>query len=143
MDFFDTLLNFLIHIFIPTDSQLDAIKQDFSDLGSNFKTHLPFVSFFSDSLEEAKQFVYNEDFLNIKFEGWNFDLGVIHYSTNDIEFRNVAEAYEPYRMSIRALLTFVVYCLGLVYIIKYFLAYGETEGNSNVIPGQTSFFDRK
>lgn len=45
-------------------------------------------------------------------------------------------------MSIRSFLTFIVYCLGLVYIIKYATRYGETEGNNNVIDGQTSFFDR-
>lgn len=143
VNFFDNLLEFLIHIIIPTDSQLEAIKQDFSDLGSTFKNHLPFVGFFSDSLEEAKQIVYNEDFLNIKFKGWSFDLGIIHYSTDDIEFTGVLDAYEPYRMSIRTLLTLVVYILGLVYLIKYFLKYGETEGNNGVISGQTSSFDRK
>ncbi len=45
-------------------------------------------------------------------------------------------------MSIRSFLTFIVYCLGIVYIVKYVLRYGETQGNSNVIDGQTSFFDR-
>lgn len=134
--------DFFIHIFVPTEEQWNAIKQDYKDLGDTFKNHLPLIGFFSDELEKAKDIVYNEDFLNIKFKGWSFDLGIIHFTTPDINFTGVLEAYEPYRMSIRSFLTFIVYCLGIVYIVKYVLRYGETQGNSNVIDGQTSFFDR-
>lgn len=136
------MFDFFIHIFVPTEEQWNAIKQDYKDLGDTFKNHLPFIGFFSDELEKAKDIVYNEDFLNIKFKGWSFDLGIIHFTTPDINFTGVLEAYEPYRMSIRSFLTFIVYCLGIVYIVKYVLRYGETQGNSNVIDGQTSFFDR-
>lgn len=132
-NFFVDLLEFVYHIFIPTDEQWDAIKQDYQDLGDTFTNHLPFVSLFSDELENAKQIVYNEDFLNIKFDSWSFDLGVVQFSTPEINFTSVLDAYEPYRMTIRTLLTFVVVCLTLVYIIKYFLNYGETGGNTNVI----------
>lgn len=132
-NFFVDLLEFVYHIFIPTDEQWDAIKQDYQDLGDTFTNHLPFVGLFSDELETAKQIVYNEDFLNIKFDSWSFDLGVVQFSTPEINFTAVLNAYEPYRMTIRTLLTFVVVCLTLVYIIKYFLKYGETGGNTNVI----------
>lgn len=141
--FFDELSDFFFHIFVPTDEQWEAIKQDYSDLGNTFNNHMPFVSFFSNELENAKQVVYNEDFLNLHFKGWSFDLGVVKFSTPDIDFTAVLEAYEPYRMTVRTSLTFVVVCLSLVYIIKYFLKYGQTEGNSNVIDGQTSFFNKK
>ena len=132
-NFFFDLLEFVYHIFIPTDEQWDAIKEDYQDLGDTFSNHLPFVGLFSDELENAKQIVYNEDFLNIKFDSWSFDLGVVQFSTPEINFTGVLNAYEPYRMTIRTLLTFVVVCLTLVYIIKYFLKYGETGGNTNVI----------
>lgn len=141
-NFFVDLLEFVYHIFIPTDEQWNAIKQDYSDLGDTFNNHLPFVGFFSDELENAKQVVYNEDFLNIKFDSWSFDLGIIKFNTPEVNFTGVLEAYEPYRMTIRSFLVFIVYCLVIVYIIKYVLRYGETEGNSNVIEGQTSFFDK-
>ena len=64
--------------------------------------------------------------------GWKFDLGIIHYETSDFEFTNVLKAYEPYRMSIRTLLTFVVYAMAMVYIIKHFIKYGSTQGLETV-----------
>lgn len=142
-NFFNALLDFFIHVFVPTEEQWSAIKQDYKELGENFNNHLPFVGFFSDELEKAKQIVYNEDFLNLKFEGWNFDLGVVKFSTPDVNFTGVLNAYEKFRMSVRTMLTFVVYILALVYIVKYVLRYGETGGNTNVIQGQTSLFDKK
>lgn len=132
LNFFEELMLFVYHIFIPTDAQWDAIKEDYNDLGNTFKNHMPFVTFFSDEVEKVKQQVFNEDFLNIKMSGWKFDLGVIHYQTADFEFTNVLKAYEPYRMSIRTLLTFVVYAMAMVYIIKYFLKYGSTQGLQNI-----------
>ncbi len=141
-NFFTELLNFFYHIFIPTDEQWNAIKQDYKDLGTTFNNHIPFVGLFSDELEKAKEVVYNEDFLNIKFDGWSFDLGVVKYSTEEIHFDKVVKAYEPYRMTVRSFLTLIVYALVVVYIIKYCLKYGTTEGNSQVISGQMSFFDK-
>lgn len=141
-DFFSSLLNFFYHIFIPTDSQWETVKEDYRDLGSTFNNHLPFVGLFSDELEKAKQVVYNEDFLNIKFDGWSFDLGVVKYSTPSIQFDKVMKAYEPYRMTVRSFLALIVYALVVVYVIKYVLRYGSTQGNSQVIDDQTSLFDK-
>lgn len=132
-NFFSSLLEFVYHIFIPTDSQWESVKEDYRDLGSTFNNHLPFVGLFSDELEKAKQVVYNEDFLNIKFDSWSFDLGVVKYSTPDIRFDKVVKAYEPYRMTVRSFLALIVYALLVVYIIKYVLRYGTTQGNSQVI----------
>lgn len=141
-NFFVDLLNFFYHIFVPTDEQWEVIKQDYSDLGNNFKNHIPFVGLFSNELEKAKQVVYNEDFLNLKFDSWSFDLGVVKFSTPEIQFDKVVKAYEPYRMTVRSFLTLIVYALIVVYIVKYALKYGTTEGNSQVISGQMSFFDK-
>lgn len=141
-NFFSALLDFVYHIFIPTDEQWNNIKEDYRDLGTTFNNHIPFVGLFSDELEKAKQVVYNEDFLNIKFDSWSFNLGVIKYSTPEIQFDKVVKAYEPYRMTVRSFLTLILYALIVVYIIKYALNYGHTEGNSQVIDGQTSFFDK-
>ena len=131
-NFFDALLDFLIHIVVPTDDQWEAIKQDYTDLGNTFKNHIPFVTFFSDEVEKVKQEVFNEDFLDIKISGWEFNLGSIHFKTNDYEFTNVLNAYEPYRMTVRTLLTLVVYAMALVYIVKYVLRYGTTQGLNSV-----------
>ncbi len=131
-NFFENLMLFVYHIFIPTDEQWDALKEDFNDLSNAFNNHVPFVTFFSDEVEKVKQQVFNEDFLDIKMSGWKFDLGIIHYETADFEFTNVLKAYEPYRMSIRTLLTFVVYAMAMVYIIKHFVKYGSTQGLQNV-----------
>lgn len=132
INFFVELADFLIHIFVPTEEQWQAIQQDYTDLGDTFKNHMPFVTFFSDQVEKVKQEVFNEDFLNIKISGWDFNLGVIHFKTNDYEFTNVLKAYEPYRMSVRTLLTFVVYAMAMVYIIKYVIKYGSTQGLNTV-----------
>ena len=131
-NFFDAFLDFLIHIVVPTDEQWEAIKQDYTDLGNTFKNHIPFVTFFSDEVEKVKQEVFNEDFLDIKISGWEFNLGSIHFKTNDYEFTNVLNAYEPYRMSVRTLLMLVVYAMALVYIVKYVLKYGSTQGMNSV-----------
>lgn len=131
--FFSELFNFFYHIFVPTDEQWNSIKQDYKDLGDTFGNHIPFFGFFSGELEKAKEIVYNEDFLNIKFDSWNFNLGIVHFSTPEIQFTGVLKAYEPYRMTIRSALTLIVYGLVVVYIIKYVIRYGNAEGNSNVV----------
>ena len=126
-------MDFVIHIFIPTDEQWEEIKQSYSDLGDSVEEKLPLVTLFSTSLEDAKEIVSSDNFLNIKFDSWSFDLGVIQFSTPEINFTGVLEAYEPYRATVRTLLSLVVVALTVVYIIKYFLKYGETGGTTNVV----------
>ncbi|MCI8352429.1 MAG: hypothetical protein HFJ58_02235 [Clostridia bacterium] len=132
VDFFVNMADFLINIFVPTEEQWQAIQEDYTDLSNTFKNHIPFVTFFSEEVEKVKQEVLNEDFLNLKMSGWDFNLGVIHFKTNDYEFTNVLKAYEPYRMTVRTLLTFVVYAMAFVYIIKYAISYGTTQGLNSV-----------
>ena len=132
-NFFSSLLDFFYHIFVPTDEQWDSIKQDYQELSETFTNHLPFVSFFSNEVEKAKEIVYSEDFLNIKFDSWSFDLGVIEFSTPEINFTGVLDAYEPYRMTVRTFITYLLYTLLVVYIVKFVLKYGETQGNNSVV----------
>ena len=40
---FTTILDFFLHIFVPTEEQWDAIKEDYRDLGEVFKNKIPFV----------------------------------------------------------------------------------------------------
>lgn len=40
---FATVFDFLLHIFVPTEEQWDAIKEDYRDLGEVFKSKIPFV----------------------------------------------------------------------------------------------------
>ena len=133
MIFFETFVNTLIRLFKPVSGDMDYVVDDLNDVKSSFRNHLPFVSLFSDELENAKSIVYNEDFLNIKFQSWNFDLGVIHYSTPEINFTGVLNAYEPYRMSIRTFLTFIVYALFIVHIVKAVIRHGQAESSCSPI----------
>ena len=37
IDFFGELLNFFYHIFVPTEEQWEAIKEDYNDVSNTFK----------------------------------------------------------------------------------------------------------
>lgn len=123
LDFFENLLEFFIHIFVPTDEQWDNIKQSYADLGSVIKSKLPFVSTFQSSLENAQNQVFaNNDFLNIKMPSFSFYGG----QTSEQQVVNVRDAYEPYRLKIRSLLGLIVYGCGFVYCVKTVLNYNAT-----------------
>lgn len=127
-NFFDNLLNFFTHIFVPNDSQWQNIKDKYSDLGDLAISHLPFVANFYDVLEKQDLAVSNSDMLVINMPEFNF-FGVKIASRKVVDVR---EAYEPYRQNIRTGLTYIVFALGIVYIIKYIVGWGQTQANTDV-----------
>ena len=126
--FFDNLLDFFTHIFVPNDSQWQTIKDKYSDLGDLAISHLPFVANFYDVLEKQNLAVSNSDMLVINMPEFNF-FGVKIASRKVVDVR---EAYEPYRQNIRTGLTYIVFALGIVYIIKYIVGWGQTQANTDV-----------
>ena len=124
-DFFDNLL----HLFVPTTAQWNTIKTRFSGLSDIITAHLPFVSTFKTSLEIAQNSVVsNSDMLVITMPSFSFYGG----QTQQQRVVNVRNVYEPYRVQIRTGLTYIVYGLGLVYIIKYILGWGQTQASTEV-----------
>lgn len=142
-NFFSNLLDFVLHIFIPTDEQWEEIASDFSSTGDSIKEHLPFVGLFSEELKKAQETVEQTNPLIIRIPSFSYSgSGGVGVTTGEKEI-NLTEVYEPYRAYIRGFLLLVVVALAIVYLVKHVLNYGETQGNSNVISGQTSFFDDK
>lgn len=122
-NFFGNLLDFFVHIFVPDDGQWEEIKESYSDLGDLIKTKLPFISFWQESLEDAKsEVIASNDMLTITMPSFSFFGG----ETEEKQVINVKEAYEPYRIKIRSLLALVVYGCGIVYLIKTVLNYKST-----------------
>ena len=125
VNFFDNLL----HIFVPTSEQWSTIKTRFSGLGDVITSHLPFVSTFKTSLENAQNSVVsNSDMLVITMPSFSFYGG----QTQEQRVISVRDVYEPYRVQIRTGLTYIVYGLGIVYIIKYILGWGQTQASTEV-----------
>lgn len=133
--FFDNLLDFVIHIVVPTDSQWQEIKDSYSNLGTSIVNHIPLWSFIKNTITDVQNEVFQpEDFLIIKMPSFNF-FGV---QTGEIECINVLQAYEPYRVQIRSLLALVVYACGFVYIVKEVTNYGVTQHANMVIANVNS-----
>lgn len=118
--FFEALVEFFIHIFVPTDSQWEAIKSDYEDLYLSFSNHIPFWSFIQSTFTEAENTdILSNDFLIIEVPEFEV-FGVTISSSKHIE---ILELYEPYRIQIRGLLLLVVYACAFVYIIKLITDY--------------------
>lgn len=142
-NFFQDLWDFFIHIFVPTDEQWNDIGNDYTQMGDTVKSHIPFVGLFSEELKKAQETVSKTDFLVITIPSFNYTgSGGIGVNTSEQKVINVGQAYEPYRSYVRGGLLLIVVGLAFVYIIRYILNYGTTQGGSNVIEGQTSFFDK-
>ena len=125
IDFFDNLL----HLFVPTSEQWTTIKTRFSGLGNLVISHLPFVTSFNQALINAQSnVVSNTDMLVINMPSFSFYGG----QTEQTTYINVRQAYEPYRSQIRTGLTYIVYSLGIVYIIKYIVGWGQTQVKSEL-----------
>lgn len=152
--FFIELRTFFINIFVPTDEQWAYLNNQDKEFQEKIESKFPFIYWFQDELEKAEEYVYSNDFLTIKFPSWNMDLGIIKYQTPEIDFTNVRDAYEPYRLTIRNSLFVIAVGLAIVYLIKYFLNYSVTGSMGHIfsnssdtsssdawkIGGQISFF---
>ena len=118
------LISGLVNLFIPTAQQWDNLKNDFSVLGDTIQSHLPFVSFIRTTFEDAQNTVVSPfDFLNITMPSFSFYGG----NTEQTNYVNVRDAYEPYRIQIRSWLVLIVYGVAFVYIVKYVSDYGATQ----------------
>ncbi len=135
LDFFADLWDFFVNLFVPTDNQWEQIENNNKSIKETISHKIPFVSWFSGELDKFNTGVDTTDFLNLHFDGWNFDLGVIKINTPPVDFTGVRDAYEPYRVEIRSLLALIVYALGAVYLVKYFVRYGQTEALDVAVKG--------
>ena len=128
LNFFDSLLDFLVNIFIPTDEQWEEIAAGYSDLGDEVKEKLPFVSEFTESLENATSNEQNNPLI-INLPSFNYSgSGGIGVVTSQKQV-NLTEVYEPYRVYIRGFLFLIVVGLAFVYIVKHVVKYGETQND--------------
>ena len=127
-NFFGNLLDFFVHIFVPDDNQWSILQEKYSSLGDLAISHLPFVATFYDVLDNQDLAVSNSDMLVITMPSFSFFGG----ETGEKQVINVREAYEPYRQNIRTGLAYIVYGLGIVYIIKYVIGWGQTQANTEV-----------
>lgn len=134
--FFNNLFNFFIHIFVPTDEQWADLSSQDEAIGEKFESKFPFIFWFQDELEKAEEYVFSNDFLNIKFSSWNLDLGIIKYNTPEINFTAIRDAYEPYRLTIRNSLFYIAVGLAIVYVIKYILNFGVTSSDVHTLYGE-------
>lgn len=128
LNFFSNLLDFIIHIFIPTYSQWEDIKSSYSDLGTTITEHIPFWSFVQSTITNAQNTdIVPNDFLIIEMPSFSFFGG----KTEKTKYINVLQAYEPYRIQVRGLLLLVVYVCAFVYIIKLITDYKANVDGSN------------
>lgn len=134
-NFFSALWEFVYHIFIPTDDQWAEITNDYNQVGETLKSHIPFISLFSEELKKAQATVEKTDPLIIRIPSFSYSgSGGIGVDTGTKEI-NLTAIYEPYRIYIRGFLFLVVVALAFVYIIKYVLNYGVTSAGQNINTG--------
>ena len=135
-NFFTELLNFFIHIFVPTDEQWAEIEKDYSDMGDALSIHIPFVGLFSEELKKAQDTVSAYDFLIIEMPEINFDFGVVKVNSPSKKYLNISQAYEPYRAYVRGFLFLIVVGMAFVYIFKYVLNFGQTQAAQQLISSE-------
>ena len=128
-NFFSKFGEALLHLFVPDNTQKADLQEKFSSLGDLAISHLPFIASFQDALTKQDLSVSTSDMLVIQMPEFNF-FGVTIPAK---QFVNVQEAYEPYRQNVRTGLTYIVYALGIVYIIKYIVGWGQTQANNEVV----------
>jgi len=124
--FFNDFTDFFIHIFIPTEEQWAEIEQDYNDIVETVTRHFPFVGLFSEELQKAQDTVEKTDFLVIQMPSFTYEgSGGIGVTTDEQRVINVSQVYEPYRAYVRGFLFLIVVGLAGVYLVKYFLNYGD------------------
>ena len=122
-NFFVNLLDFVLHLFVPTASQWEAIKSNLQSLRNSISTHIPFWSFVQNTFTEAQDTqILNNDFLVFRFPV-NNGFGLFNNPNTEYQEVNVMQIYEPYRVQVRGLLLLVVYASALVYVVKHITDY--------------------
>lgn len=132
IDLFGNLLNSL---FVMTPEQEQAYEEKENSITDIIESKFGIFYFFQEELEKADEYVYNEDFLNIHFEPWSFNLGIINFTTPEINFTEFRDVYEPYRTTVRNSIFIIFVGLAIVYIVKYVLNYGVTGSDASKVVG--------
>lgn len=135
INLFKDLLNSL---FIMTAEQEQIHTNNQEQFNNAFNSKIPFVNSLIDTFEEVEQRQANvyttrsfsSNPLNLSISGFSYNSGVIHYNAPSTDLTFVLEKYEPYRITVRDGLKLLVYGLGIVYLVKYVLNYGITQGGN-------------
>lgn len=128
---FEFLVNFFVHIFIPTNEQWAEITEHQKAIGDSVESHLPFISLFNDEYKKAQETVSQTDFLVITIPEFSFSAGGISTKTNEQKVINVREKYEPYRSYVRNLLFYIVVACAFVFLIKHVLKFTSVFNSSS------------
>lgn len=132
IEMFQNLFTFL---FVMTEEQEQAYKDKENSINDIIESKFGIFYFFQDEIQKANEYVYNDDFLKIHFNSWQFNLGIINFTTPEIDFTQFRDTYEPYRVTVRNSIFFIFVGLALVYLVKYILNYGVTGSDVNKIAG--------
>ncbi len=125
--FFDKLLDFLKNIIIPNNEQRQNIANSYSELGNKIKNKIPFVSWFNENINDNNiSGICTNDILKISIPKFKFFGG----ETQEKEYIDVLQAYEPYRENVRSKLSLLVYFCGAIYLIKRVLNIKNTTENA-------------
>lgn len=122
----DMLNGFFTGLFVPTEEFMQSHSEASRGFSTALENKFGVVSYFKQELEKAQSYTSSNDFLNINIPAWSLDLGIIEFSTEGRNLVDVKNAYEPYRIGVRGGILLIIYGLGAVYLIKYFLNYGVT-----------------
>ncbi len=116
-----------------TEEQEKAYKEKENSVNDIIESKFGIFYFFQDEIQKANEYVYNADFLAIKFPSWRCNLGIVKFNTSEINFTKIRDIYEPYRTTIRGSLFFIFVGLAIVYVVKYVLNYGVTGSDVNKV----------
>ena len=119
----DLFKNLFSTLFIMTEEQEEAYQAKEESINDIIESKFGIFYFFQEEIQKANDYVYNSDFLNIYFDSWNFNLGIINFNTPEINFTKFRDVYEPYRVTIRNSLFIIFVGLAIVYVVKYILNY--------------------
>lgn len=127
---------FLKIAFVLSEEQQQIHTNNQEEFKQAFNNKFPFVNSLVDifqnvqikqaNLRNKRSFDTNP--LNLSIGSFSYDSGVISYNTPSTDLSFILEKYEPYRVQVRDGLKLIIYGLGVVYLVKYILNYGITEG---------------
>lgn len=132
-NFFDTLFHFII----PTDDMVEDIFSHYDDIKTIIASKFGIIEDFQNELEVIRN-IDPREFLKIYVPSWGLNFGSINFSTEGKYYTDVYDAYEPHREGVRSWLVYTVYAMGAVYIVKYFINYGQTQAFNRSIGSKRS-----